>query len=52
MRNMLIRPTKKQLKSFDEGVDMTIFNAGDFYTTPKLPGVGSKTCVALNFKKE
>ncbi len=28
-----------------------MFNAGDFQTTPRLPGVGSKTCVALNFKK-
>ena len=32
------------------GIDFTIYNAGDFQTTDKISGVGSKTCVALNFK--
>lgn len=49
IRNMLIVPTAEQLKNFGEA-DYTIFNAGEEWADPKVPGVNSKTCVAINFK--
>jgi len=53
MKNMLIRPTKKQLKNdFDKGIDYTIINAGEFYTSDEIDGIDSESCVALNFKKK
>ena len=50
MHNMLIRPTEKQLEEFGEP-DYTIFNAGQQLADESVEGVGSKTCVALNFDR-
>ena len=50
MHNMLIRPTAKQLKEFGKP-DYTIFNAGQQLADESVEGVGSKTCVALNFDR-
>lgn len=49
MRDMLICPTQEELKSFGNP-DYTIYNAGETFADPSIPGVGAKTCVALNFK--
>jgi len=49
MRNMLIVPTAEQLKTFGEP-DYTIYNAGECWADPTVPGVKSKTCVAVNFR--
>lgn len=49
MRDMLIRPTPEQLKNFGEP-EYVIYNAGQAFADPSIPGVGSKTCIALNFK--
>lgn len=49
MRDMLIVPTPEELATFGEP-DYTIYNAGESYADPSIPGVTSKTCVALNFK--
>jgi len=49
MWNMLIRPTAEELKTFGEP-DWVIYNAGQINALSSLPGVGSKTCVSLNFK--
>ena len=49
MRNMLIVPTAEQLKTFGEP-DYTIYNAGEQWADPTVPGVTSKTCVAINFR--
>ena len=53
MRNMLIRPTEEQLHTdFEDGIDFTIFNAGEFNADPEnTPGVRTHTSVALNFKE-
>ncbi len=48
MHNMLIRPTKAELKGFGEP-DYTIYNAGQRSADPSIEGVGSPTCVSLNF---
>ncbi|MGL6193940.1 MAG: phosphoenolpyruvate carboxykinase (ATP), partial [Thermoguttaceae bacterium] len=50
MMNMLVRPTEEQLSDFGKP-DYVIFNAGQQYADPELPGVGSKTCVSLNFER-
>jgi len=53
MRNMLIRPTKKQLREdFNKGIDYTILNAGEFYTSDHIDGIDSESCVAINFKEK
>lgn len=53
MKNMLIRPTEKQLQEdFSKGFDYEIFNAGPFYTSAHVDGVDSSACVALNFKEK
>lgn len=49
MRNMLIVPTAEQLKTFGEP-DYTIYNAGELDADPTVPGLTSKTCVAVNFR--
>lgn len=49
MRDMLIRPTPQELENFGEP-EYTIYNAGETHADPSIPGVTSKTCVALNFK--
>lgn len=49
MRNMLIVPTADQLKSFGEP-DYTIYNAGECWADPSVPGNSSKTSIAINFK--
>lgn len=48
MHNMLIRPTREQLKEDFNQLDFTIFNAGEFYADPHTPGVDSQTTVNLN----
>jgi phosphoenolpyruvate carboxykinase (ATP) len=48
MHNMLIRPTKAELKVFGEP-DYVIFNAGKADADPRVEGVETKTSVALNF---
>ncbi|RIK76830.1 MAG: phosphoenolpyruvate carboxykinase (ATP) [Planctomycetota bacterium] len=50
MRNMLIRPTPDELAGFGEP-DFVIYNAGQQAADPKVPGVASKTCVALSFER-
>ena len=57
MRNMLVRPDKKEWKKdFANGADFTIFNAGEYYcpTTPLLKGVSTKSrcTISLNFSKK
>ncbi|EPY41326.1 phosphoenolpyruvate carboxykinase (ATP) [Angomonas deanei] len=49
MRDMLIRPTAEELANYGEP-EYTIYNAGEAKADPSIPGVTSKTCVALNFK--
>ena len=49
MHNMLIRPTAEELADFSEP-DYVIFNAGEQNADPETPGVGSETCVSLNFE--
>ncbi|EPY20541.1 phosphoenolpyruvate carboxykinase (ATP) [Strigomonas culicis] len=49
MKDMMIRPSDEELRHFGEP-DYTIYNAGESKADPTIPGVGSTTCVALNFK--
>lgn len=49
MRNMLIVPSREEMASFGEP-EYVIYNAGEHKADPSVSGVGSKTCVALNFK--
>jgi phosphoenolpyruvate carboxykinase (ATP) len=52
MRNMLVRPTEKEmLEDFSEGVDFTIYNAGQFPANALSEGMTAPTSVNLNFKK-
>ena len=52
MRNMLIKPSKKELQEdFAEGADYYIFNAGEFHANTSVPGVNIKTAVSLNFQQ-
>ena len=48
MHNMLVMPTPEELANFGEA-DYTIYNAGEEWNDPTIPGTGTKTCVALNF---
>ncbi len=48
MRNMLIRPSAGELANFKDP-DYVIYNAGQNKADPSIEGVGSDTCVALNF---
>ena len=50
MHNMLIRPTAQQLEDFGEP-DYVIYNAGQQSADSSVEGVGSNTCVALNFDR-
>lgn len=50
MNNMLIRPTKEELKSFGDP-DYTIFNSGAFPANKFTNQMTSKTSVALDFEK-
>ena len=50
MRNMLIRPTEKELEDFHEP-DFTIYNAGEFPANRYTTGMTSTTSVSLNFKR-
>ncbi|NUP90208.1 MAG: phosphoenolpyruvate carboxykinase (ATP) [Candidatus Sumerlaeia bacterium] len=49
MWNMLIRPTPQELADFGDP-DWVIYNGGQLEAPSALEGVGSKTCVALNFR--
>ncbi|KAK9469721.1 ATP-utilizing phosphoenolpyruvate carboxykinase [Lipomyces arxii] len=49
MRNMLIRPTAEELKSFGTP-DFTIYNAGGFPANRYTSGMTSSTSVDINFK--
>ncbi|CAG8491496.1 3376_t:CDS:2 [Diversispora eburnea] len=48
MRNMLIRPTPKELESYGSP-DFTIYNAGAFPANRYTTGMTSTTSVAINF---
>jgi phosphoenolpyruvate carboxykinase (ATP) len=50
MNNMLIRPTKEELKNFGEP-DYTIINAGQFPSNIYTQNVSSKTNISLDFEK-
>jgi phosphoenolpyruvate carboxykinase (ATP) len=50
MQNMLIRPSREELASFGEP-DFVILNAGEAAADPAIPGVGSKTSVAIDFDR-
>ncbi|ORZ34913.1 ATP-utilizing phosphoenolpyruvate carboxykinase [Catenaria anguillulae PL171] len=50
MRNMLIRPTEKELEDFGHP-DFTIFNAGQFPANRYTTGMTSTTSIAINFKR-
>ncbi|MGL4463964.1 MAG: phosphoenolpyruvate carboxykinase (ATP), partial [Planctomycetia bacterium] len=50
MHNMLIRPEAAELSSFDDGVDLLILNAGTHPADDAVPGVTSKTSVALDLE--
>ncbi len=50
MHNMLIRPTQDELANFGDP-DYVIFNAGAEAADPSVDGVGSDTCVSLNFDR-
>lgn len=49
MNNMLIRPTAEELADFGEP-DYVIYNGGEQNADTETPGVGSETCVSLNFE--
>lgn len=51
MRNMLIRPTEEQLKTYGTP-DFTIYNAGAFPANRYTAGMTSSTSVAINFKTQ
>ncbi len=48
MHNMLIRPSAEELEEFGEP-DYVVFNAGGRSADPQVEGVGSETCVSLDF---
>lgn len=48
MRNMLIRPTEEQMKTYGSP-DFTIYNAGAFPANRYTAGMTSSTSVAINF---
>jgi len=50
MRNMLIRPTREQLKHFHP--DYVIYNAGAFPANRYTTGMTSATSVSLNFAEK
>ncbi|ANB12474.1 phosphoenolpyruvate carboxykinase PCK1 [Sugiyamaella lignohabitans] len=50
MRNMLIRPTEKELANFGKP-DFTIYNAGAFPANRYTSGMTSNTSVDINFKE-
>ncbi|KAK9477741.1 ATP-utilizing phosphoenolpyruvate carboxykinase [Lipomyces japonicus] len=50
MRNMLIRPTPEELKSFGKP-DFTIYNAGAFPANRYTEGMSSSTSVDINFQE-
>ncbi|KAJ3099187.1 Protein kinase C-like 1 [Physocladia obscura] len=50
MKNMLIRPSEDELKTFGEP-DFTIFNAGEFPANRYTTGMTSTTSVAVNFAR-
>jgi phosphoenolpyruvate carboxykinase (ATP) len=50
MRNMLIRPTAEELKSYGEP-DFVIFNAGSFPANRYTIGMTSSTSISVNFER-
>lgn len=50
MRNMLIRPSRKELENFGKP-DFTIYNAGAFPANRYTSGMTSTTSVAINFRE-
>ncbi|QGI65806.1 hypothetical protein CEK26_009756 [Fusarium fujikuroi] len=50
MRNMLIRPSREELKDFHP--DYTIYNAGKFPANRYTEGMTSGTSVAINFEQK
>lgn len=53
MRNMLIRPTEKELEEdFSKGVDINIFNAGEMAVSRHLPGLTANMVTVLNLTQK
>lgn len=50
MHNMLIRPTKDELRDFGEP-DFIIYNAGQFPANRFTRGMTSQTSIEINFKR-
>ena len=50
IRNMIVRPTKEEMKDFAE-VDFTIINAGQFPCNRFISYMSSDTSIDVNFKK-
>lgn len=50
MRNMLIRPSREELKSFHP--DYVIYNAGSFPANRYTTGMTSATSVSINFAEK
>jgi phosphoenolpyruvate carboxykinase (ATP) len=51
MHNMLIRPTRAELATFDK-IDAVIFNAGEFPANRRTKGMTSKTSVDLSLERK
>ena len=52
MKTMLIRPTPTEIEAdFEDGADLTIFNAGEFAADLNNEGVDNETCVSVNYTK-
>lgn len=53
MKTMMRRAPLEQLKKdFNQGIDFTILNAGEFPADPKTESVTGETSVAVNFKEK
>ena len=51
MRNMLIRPSQAELKSFGEP-DFVIYNAGELAADKRIPGISSNASVMLDLERK
>lgn len=53
IKQMMIRPSNEELRTeFRNGVDLTIFNAGEFPADPHVEGVTTTTSVNVNVSKK
>jgi phosphoenolpyruvate carboxykinase (ATP) len=52
MKTMIIRPTPEEIeRDFSKKPDVTIINGGEFKADPKVEGVGSIVCPAVDYAK-